>query len=186
MELYLFRHGESEDNRRHVFSGWRDVDLSERGVIDSRELAELLKDKRIDLAFSPQLKRNLATVNAVLEYHPGVPLIIDDRIRERCYGDLQGQTHLSLMRDDLGLYLRYHRSYETPPPGGESLQMVEKRVGPFYAELTERIKREKVNVAVCAGNNALRVLRRYLENLTIEAMLKIENPYDGYFEYRIE
>ncbi len=186
MFLYLFRHGESTDNRAHLFSGWRDIDLTDKGVIDAQEIAEWLKAKPIDLFFTPELKRNEQTVFAVREYHPQALLIKDNRLRERCYGELQGDPHLDLMRKDLGLYAKYHRSYDTPPPGGESIKMVEERVQPFYKELVERMVKEKVNVAVCAGNNAMRVLRRYLENLTVEAMLKIENPYDNYFEYEIK
>jgi len=184
--IYLFRHGESEDNRQHIFSGWRDPELSEKGKVDSQELAELLKDKRIDLFISPNLKRNLKTVDEMKKYHPSARIELDERVKERCYGDLQGQHHLDLMRTDLSRFLVYHRSYDVPPPNGESIKMVEERVTPFYKELLERIKREKINVAVCAGNNAMRVIRRFLENLTIEQMLKIENPYDNYFEYQVK
>ena len=183
--IYLFRHGESEDNRQHIFSGWRDPGLSEKGEIDSQELAELLKNKRIDLFISPNLKRNLGTVKEIKKYHPSVRVEIDDRVKERCYGDLQGGYHLDLMRPDLESYLIYHRSYDVPPPNGESIKMVEERVTPFYKELLDRIEKEKINIAVCAGNNAMRVLRRFLENLIVEEMIKIENPYDNYFEYQV-
>lgn len=160
--------------------------MSEEGKLGSQEVAELLKDKKIDLAYSPDLKRNLDTIGEVLKYHQGVKTIVDDRLRERKYGDLQGQRHLDLMKKDLALYLRYHRSYDTPPPNGESIKMVEERVKPFFDELLEKIKKEQVNVAVCAGNNAMRVIRRYLENLTVEQMMKIENPFDNYFEYEVK
>jgi 2,3-bisphosphoglycerate-dependent phosphoglycerate mutase len=144
-----------------------------------------LKEKKIDLFISPNFKRNLETVSAVKKYHPSAHVEIDDRVRERCYGDLQGKQHLDLMRTNLPLYLTYHRSYNVPPPNGESIKMVEERVTPFYKELRERIRKEKINVAVCAGNNAMRVLRYFLENLNIEQMMKIENPYDNYFEYQV-
>lgn len=183
--IYLFRHGESEDNRAHIFSGWRDVPLSEKGMVDSQELAELLKEKPIDLIFTPNLKRNLETVEAVRTYHPGTRVEIDDRLKERCYGDLQGTPHLDLMRSDLQAYLTYHRSYDVPPPNGESIKMVEERVKPFYDELCERLAKEQINTAVCAGNNAMRVLRRFFENLTVEQMMKLENPFDNYFEYQV-
>lgn len=186
MYIYLFRHSESEDNRHHVFCGWRDPQLSEKGKLDCQEVAELLKDKKIDLAYSPDLKRNLDTIAEVLKYHPGVKTIVDDRLRERKYGDLQGERHLDLMKKDLALYLKYHRSYDVPPPNGESIKMVEERVKPFFDELLEKVKTGHVNVAVCAGNNAMRVIRRYLENLTVEQMMKIENPFDNYFEYEIK
>lgn len=185
MQIYLFRHAESEDNRHHVFCGWRDPDLSEQGRIDCQEVAELLKEKKIEIAFSPNLKRNIETVKEILKYHPETKLEIDDRLRERCYGDLQGRPHLELMRSDLGLYKKYHRSYDFPPPNGESIKMVEERVKPFLEELTNRMRSENINVAICAGNNAMRVIRKILENLTVEQMMRLENPYDNYFEYDV-
>ncbi len=185
MKLYLFRHAESEDNRQHLFSGWRDPNLSEKGLLDAQELAELLKDKNINVAYTPPLIRNQNTVKEVLKYHPGASVITDDRLKERRYGDLQGMRHLDLMKKDLALYLSYHRSYDVAPPGGESIKMVEDRVRPFYEELPRAVKKGQQTVAVCAGNNAMRVLRRYLENLNIEQMIKIENPYDNYFEYEV-
>jgi len=185
MQIYLFRHAESEDNRRHVFCGWRDPDLSEKGKIDGQEVAELLKDKMIDFAFSPDLKRNKETLKEVLKYHPGAKVEIDNRLRERCYGDLQGRLHLELMKSDLELYKKYHRAYDFPPPNGESLKMVEERVRPFFEELAGRMKSKNISVAICAGNNAMRVLRRILENLTVEQMMQLENPYDNYFEYSV-
>ena len=185
MQIYLFRHAESEDNRRHVFCGWRDPDLSEKGKIDGQEVAELLKDKMIDFAFSPDLKRNKETLKEVLKYHPGAKVEIDNRLRERCYGDLQGRLHLELMKSDLELYKKYHRAYDFPPPNGESIKMVEERVRPFFEELAGRMKSKNISVAICAGNNAMRVLRRILENLTVEQMMQLENPYDNYFEYSV-
>ncbi len=184
--LYLFRHAESKDNRQHLFSGWRDVDLSTKGEIEAQELSELLKNKRIDLFYSPDLQRNLRTVEAIRNHHPQAQIVIDDRLKERSYGELQGRPHLDLMRENLELYLKYHRSYDFPPPGGESIQMVESRVKPFHDELLFKLQSQEKSLAVCAGNNAMRVLRRYLENLSIEQMMKLENPYDNYFEYGFE
>ena len=184
--IYLFRHSESEDNRQHLFCGWRNPPLSEKGKLDSQEVSELLRDKKIDLAYSPDLQRNLDTLAEVLKYHQAVKTIVDDRLRERKYGDLQGQRHLDLMKQDLSLYLKYHRSYDVPPPNGESIKMVEERVKPFFDEILKKVKDGQVNVAICAGNNAMRVIRRYLENLTVEQMLKIENPFDNYFEYEVK
>lgn len=183
--IYLFRHSESEDNRQHLFSGWRNPPLSEKGKLDSQEVSELLKDKKINLAYTPDLMRNADTLKEVLKYHPSTQIVVDDRLRERKYGDLQGQRHLDLMRLDLSLYLKYHRSYNVPPPNGESIKMVEERVKPFFDDLLEKVKTEQINVAVCAGNNAMRVIRRYLENFTVKEMMKIENPFDNYFEYQV-
>lgn len=184
--VYLFRHSESEDNRQHLFSGWRNPDLSQKGIIDAEELAELLKDKSFSEVYTSDLKRNLATVTEVLKYHPDVAITQDKRLRERNYGDLQGHQHLELMRQDLNLYLTYHRSYNIPPPNGESIAMVEERVLPFCNELIDHVKQNRQNVVVCAGNNSMRVIRRFFEGFTIEQMLKIDNPYDNYFTYEVK
>jgi len=186
MFIYVFRHGESTDNRKHIFSGWRNSPLSDKGKIDAKELAELLKNKKIHLAFTPDLKRNVETLKQILKYHPQTKIIVENCLRERCYGQLQGKRHLELMKENLPLYLTYHRSYDVPPPGGESIFQVEKRVWPFCEELVRQLKEEKINVAICAGNNAMRVIRRFFENLTVEKMMKIENPFDNFFEYRVE
>ena len=185
MTIYLFRHAESTDNRQHIFCGWRNPDLSDKGIIDAQELAELLKDKEFSTVYTPSLTRNVKTVEEVIKYHPSVKIITDDRLKERCYGDLQGQKHLDLMRSSLAKYLEYHRSYDVPPPGGESIADVEQRVLPLYNEIIDRVKHENIDVAICAGNNAMRVFRRVLENLTIKEMMKLENPYDNYFEYYV-
>ncbi|MEK7611350.1 MAG: histidine phosphatase family protein [Patescibacteria group bacterium] len=185
MYIYIFRHGESTDNRGHIFSGWRNPDLSEKGLVDTQELAELLKDKEFSFVYTPNLTRNLKTVQEILKYHPETKTIQDDRIRERSYGDLQGNLHLELMKKDLKTYLGYHRSYETPPPGGESIADVEKRVLPFLDMLVKKISLEGVSVAVCGGNNSLRVIRRHFEKLSVEQMMKLENPFDNYFQYEV-
>lgn len=186
VKIFLFRHSESEDNRQHIFSGWRNPNLSEKGRIDSQELSELLKDKIIDIFYTPELTRNIDTVKEITRYHQKAKIIIDNRIKERSYGDLQGKKHLELMKEDLRIYLTYHRSYEVPPPNGESIRMVEERVAPFYDDLIKLAKGEHKNIGVCGGNNALRTLRRRFENLTVEQMMKIENPFDNYFEYEVE
>lgn len=185
MFIYLFRHGESTDNREHIFSGWRNPSLSEKGLVDIQELAELLKEKEFSLVFTPNLTRNLRTVQEILKYHPGTMLVTDDRMRERCYGALQGSKHLKLMKQDLTTYLSYHRSYETPPPEGESIADVERRVLPFLDMIVKKVSLEGINVAICGGNNSLRVLRRHFEKLSVEQMLKLENPFDNYFQYEV-
>ncbi len=185
MKLYVFRHGESEDNREHIFSGWRNSPLTDKGRLDALEVAKLLEQKEIKVFYSPDLDRNRETVVIVMKNHPGSELIIDNRLRERCYGELQGQKHLDLMNRDLELYKSYHRSYDVPPPGGESIKDVETRVWPFCEEIVNKIKKDKIDFGVCAGNNAMRVIRRYFGKLTVEEMLKIENPFDNFFEYEI-
>ncbi|MDP7323414.1 MAG: histidine phosphatase family protein, partial [Candidatus Woesearchaeota archaeon] len=78
-----------------------------------------------------------------------------------------------------------HRSYKHPPPKGESIKMVEKRVYAFIRDLIKKIKKEKVNVAISAHGNSMRPFRRYFEKLSIKEMMELENPWDDYFEYKV-
>ncbi|MBW2963782.1 histidine phosphatase family protein, partial [Candidatus Woesearchaeota archaeon] len=77
------------------------------------------------------------------------------------------------------------RSYDIPPPGGESVKMVEKRVKSFIKDLLKKMKKEKVNVAISAHGNSMRPFRAYFEKLSREQMMTLENPWDDYFEYTI-
>ncbi|MBS3115084.1 phosphoglycerate mutase family protein [Candidatus Woesearchaeota archaeon] len=77
------------------------------------------------------------------------------------------------------------RSYLTKPPKGENMPMVEKRVNAFVKDLLKKMKKKKVNVAISASGNSMRPMRRYFEHLTVQQMMKLENPWDDYFEYTI-
>ncbi len=143
-------------------------------------------------------------------------VITDDRIIERSYGRLQGKSHQEFVKiagkEDYKTMLHWHkidllsgkekkdfikkhgqadlqivrRSYAQAPPGGESIQMVEKRVNTFIQDLLKRMKKEKVNVAISAHGNSMRPFRRYFEKLSIAQMMKLENPWDDYFEYTVK
>jgi len=141
--------------------------------------------------------------------------IKDDRIIERSYGKLQGKNHNWLVKkegiDSYKTLLHWHkidhltgkekeefvtkigeaelkivrRSYNIKPPGGESIKDVEKRVKPFIKDLLKYMKKNKVNVAISAHGNSMRPFRKHFEKLTNEQMMKLENPWDDYFEYTI-
>ncbi|MCK4588806.1 MAG: histidine phosphatase family protein [Nanoarchaeota archaeon] len=142
-------------------------------------------------------------------------LIKDDRMIERSYGKLQGKSHKQFIKkegtDTYKTLLHWHkidhlqgrekkefikktgeaelqiirRSYNVPPPGGESIKMVEKRVNAFIKDLIKKMKKEKVNVAISAHGNSMRPFRTHFEKLTREQMMKLENPWDDYFHYTI-
>ena len=164
--LYIFRHGQSADNENFLFSGWRDSPLSETGIKQARLLGEKLKVKKIDLGIAL----------ADLPLHKNIIKELDDRVIERSYGVLQGQSKIDLFLTDRPLYERYHRAYDFPAKDGESLKMVGERVFPFCEQLISRMKKELINVAVSAHSNSMRVLRRYFEKLTIEEMSQLEDP----------
>jgi broad specificity phosphatase PhoE len=184
--VYVFRHGQTFDNKNGVFSGWRDSVLTPAGEKNARTLAQKLKNKSIIFAFTSHLTRMRHTLREVLRFHPQAVVVEDDRVIERCYGDLQGHTHAKFIANyGKREYDKYHRGYGVVPPHGESIQMVEKRVFGFAQEVEKLVKERRCNVAVVCGNNSMRALRRYFEKLTVAQMMKLENPYDQYFEYQI-
>jgi len=185
LNLYLFRHGETYYNKSRRFTGWKNSRLTPAGIEHSKIIAEKLREMTFEIAFKSSLSRSSDSLKSVLKYHPECKeIIIDDRIIERSYGDLAGKYHKTIInRYGRKQYDIWHRSYDTPPPGGESIQMVEKRVLFFIADLIPLMRRKRVNVAISAHGNSMRPIRRYFEDLTIEQMMKLEIPFDEYFEY---
>jgi 2,3-bisphosphoglycerate-dependent phosphoglycerate mutase len=188
LRIYLFRHGQTYFNRDKRFTGWLDSKLTPEGIRQANKIAEKLKNKKIDVAFVTRLSRSKDTMKAVLKYHPECKtIIVNDKMIERSYGKLQGLHHTTIIaKYGKERFDKWHRAYDYPPPGGESVKMVEKRVLSFIKELLTFMKREKVNVAISAHGNSMRPFRRYFEKLSIEEMGKLENPWDDYFEYAVE
>lgn len=188
LHIYLFRHGESTYNKKKMFTGWKDVKLTKTGIKNAKIVAKKLKNKKIDVAIHTRLKRSRDTLKEVLKYHPECKkIIVDDRMIERSYGMLQGRTHKEIIEKyGKKQFDIWHRSYDIPPPGGESIKMVEKRVNSFIKDLLKKMKKEKINVAISAHGNSMRPFRRYFEKLSIKEMMKLENPWDDYFEYVVE
>jgi 2,3-bisphosphoglycerate-dependent phosphoglycerate mutase len=188
LHIYLFRHGQTYFNRDKRFTGWKDSKLTPLGVQQARRIAEKLRNKRIDVAFQTRRSRSKDTLRIVLKYHSECKAVItNDKMIERNYGKLSGQYHrIVIKKYGQKQFDIWHRSYDVPPPGGESIKMVEKRVLSFIKELLAFMKREKVSVAVAAHGNSIRPFRRYFEHLTIQQMTRLENPWDNYFDYVVE
>jgi len=187
-KIYIFRHGKTFFNENHIFTGWKDSKLTKQGIKEANKIAKKLKKKEIDVAFCTRLSRSKDTLKPVLKYHGECFLIIkDDRMIERSYGKLQGVKHKTFIKKyGKELFDKYHRSYDSRPPKGESIKEVEKRVLSFIKDLLIFIKKNKVNVAISAHGNSMRPFRRYFEKLSIKQMMKLENPWDDYFEYEIK
>jgi 2,3-bisphosphoglycerate-dependent phosphoglycerate mutase len=175
-KLFVFRHAETFDNRRGIFSGWRDSELTSKGLAQAQKIAEQLKRYRIDYAFTSHLKRARKTLEIVLESHPSVPVFADDRLIERCYGLLQGKSKRKIANENPDWFAQIHRGYELAPPNGESLRMVEKRVLSFLKQLREWSGQNPGNVAISCHSNSIRPIRRVFEQLNLEQMLKLESP----------
>ncbi|MEJ2435449.1 MAG: 2,3-bisphosphoglycerate-dependent phosphoglycerate mutase, partial [Pseudolabrys sp.] len=161
--LVLVRHGESDWNKKNLFTGWRDVDLSEKGVEEARSAGRKLKAQglKFDLAYTSALIRAQRTLDLMLEElgQTGLPTYKDQALNERDYGDLAG-----LNKDDARkkwgpeqVHI-WRRSYDVAPPGGESLRDTAARVLPYYInEILPAVLRGE-RVLVSAHGNSLRAL----------------------------
>ena len=185
-KLFVFRHAETFDNRRGIFSGWRDSELTSKGIAQAQKIAEQLKRYRIDYAFTSHLKRARKTLEIVLEAHPSVPVFTDDRLIERCYGLLQGKSKRKIEHENPDWFAQIHRGYELVPPDGESLRMVEKRVLSFLEQLREWLGQNSGNVVISCHSNSIRPIRRVFDNLPIDQMLQLESPQDHAMIYDIQ
>lgn len=184
--LYLSRHGESEYNAKKLFCGIFDSPLTPKGVGDAKKQATLLKDKDIDVGITNDLQRSKRTLEEILKLHPNANIEIDPNLRERDYGDLTGKSKEEMAEKDPEMTLKFRRSWDFPPPNGESLKMVwENRIKPFCEELEQRMQQEKINILVVCTNNTMRLIRMHFEKLTIEETLEIENPFDDYTSYKV-
>src|SRR3989344_7305658 len=168
-KIFIFRHGQTQDNADRIFSGWRNPDLNEEGVRESQALRDKLKKERPTKAYSSDQIRCVHTLQIVLEPHPEVEVFEDIRIRERDYGDLTGQSKVEWEKKDPQNYKLWHRSYDVAPPNGESIAMVEKRVIPFIEGLVKTLKPSDV-IFISASANSIRPMRKYFEKMTNEEM----------------
>jgi 2,3-bisphosphoglycerate-dependent phosphoglycerate mutase len=184
-KLYVLTHCESCYNKRGIFTGRVDSVLTRKGHKHAERLAEELRDKKIGLAFTSSLRRAKQTLGHILVYHPETKVRVDDRIVERDYGELSRKSKAKFAREHPELYPVYHRSYNVPPPGGESIKEVEERVLPFIKEVLELMRRKRINVLIVAHGNSIRPIRRYFEKLTVEQMMKLEYFRHKIFEYKV-
>lgn len=188
--LVLVRHGESEWNRLNLFTGWRNPDLTEKGLIEARVAGRAIKYEgiRFDVAFTSALKRAQHTLDIILSElnQADVPITRSDKLNERDYGELSG-LNKDEARKKWGeeQVMIWRRSYDVAPPGGESLKDTLARVRPYYeAEIWPHIVMGK-NVLVAAHGNSLRALIMVLENLSGEEILKRELQTGAPIIYRL-
>ena len=186
--IFIFRHGQSTFNKARKFTGWKNPNLTSLGIKQAKTIAQKLKNKKIGLAFQTRLKRSKSTLKEVLKYHPECHKIYtDNRMIERSYGSLAGKTHEEIInKHGLDKYNQWHRGYKTPPPGGESFADVEKRVKSFIKHLKVVAKKEKVNVAISAHGNSIRLFRKIMEHASEKQCVSWTIPYDNYIEYKVK
>lgn len=215
MNLVLLRHGESVWNKENRFTGWTDVDLSEKGVKEAENAGKLLKDKGyiFDVSFTSILKRANRTLEIVLkEMNLNIPVYYSYRLNERHYGALQG-LNKDEMRKKFGdeqVHI-WRRSYDVRPPElskdderypgndpkykdltPEELPLTEclkdtlERVLPYYNNEIKKHLENKENVLVVAHGNSLRSIIKYLENISDEDIMNVEIPTGIPYVYELD
>ena len=178
-QLVLIRHGESQWNLENRFTGWVDVPLTPKGEEEARAAGQKLKTFQFDCAFTSVLIRAQNTLRIVLEEigQTGIPIKEDKALNERMYGELQGLNKAETAKNFGDEQVKiWRRSFDVPPPGGESLKDTAARVLPYYESriLPELLANKKV--LVVAHGNSLRSLVMRLEDLSREAVLELNIP----------
>ncbi len=204
--LILLRHGQSQWNLDNRFTGWHDIDLTERGVAEARNAGRLLREHgfAVDVAFTSVLKRAIRTLWLALEEldRMWIPEHKDWRLNERHYGALTGldKAETAQRYGDEQVHI-WRRSYDTPPPpladddprhpcrdpryagidpsqlpGTESLELTLHRVLPCWESTIVPSLKDHTNVLIAAHGNSLRALVKHLDGLSGEAIMKVEIP----------
>jgi 2,3-bisphosphoglycerate-dependent phosphoglycerate mutase len=176
--LVLLRHGESQWNLENRFTGWVDVPLTEKGRAEAHRAGQRLRDTgiRFDRAFTSTLQRAQETLRIALEElgASDLPTEKDAALNERHYGDLQGldkaETAKKYGDDQVHIW---RRSYDVPPPGGESLKDTAARTLPYFEKHIVPALDRGENVLVAAHGNSLRSIVMDLEKLTREQVLEL-------------
>ena len=175
--LYLVRHGQSIYNLENRFTGWKDVELTELGQKQAEEAGNMLRAIQFDIAFVSVLKRAKDTLNILLGHNNnGCTNIIENiALNERDYGDLIGQNKSEAAKKfgDEQVQI-WRRSYNVPPPGGESLEMTAKRTLPYYKEKIAPSIISNKNIIISAHGNSLRAIVMSILKLSPEEILKTE------------
>ncbi len=177
--LILVRHGQSEWNLKNLFTGWRDPGLTPKGIEEAKKVGIDLKANgyKPDLCFTSALKRAQHSLDLMLEEMGVVNMTIirNQALNERDYGDLAGMNKDDARKKwgDEQVHI-WRRSFDVPPPGGESLKGTAERVLPYYKSTIEPEVLSGKDVLVVAHGNSLRALVMHLENLTPEEILKKE------------
>ena len=177
--LVLVRHGQSDWNRKNLFTGWKNPGLTDQGVSEAENTGEKLKEQgfNFDVMFTSELKRAQNTGEIILEKlnEPNLATIKSVNLNERDYGDLTGMNK-DEARDEFGeeqVHI-WRRSYDVPPPGGESLKDTYDRVIPYFeSDIMPEINDSK-NVLIAAHGNSLRSLVKFIEDLNETDILKLE------------
>lgn len=203
--LILLRHGQSQWNLLNRFTGWVDVGLSAKGILEAKSAGRKIKNIPIDLVYTSELVRAQTTAILAMNEHSDsrplhflhskgksktwgadsclkealkmcIPTYVSWHLNERFYGQLQGmnkdEARKKFGKEQVHIW---RRSFDVPPPGGESLEMTSKRTLPYFKkEILPKLNNN--NILIAAHGNSLRAISMYLEHLSKEEVLKLEIP----------
>jgi 2,3-bisphosphoglycerate-dependent phosphoglycerate mutase len=175
-KLVLIRHGQSIWNLENRFTGWVDVPLSAQGIEEAKAAAKKLTSYKFDVAYTSSLRRAQRTLDVILETLSwDLPVIRDQALNERFYGDLQG-LNKDECREQYGpdQVKIWRRSYDIPPPNGESLKDTAARTLPFFERCIMGDIRQGKSVLVAAHGNSNRSIVMKLDKLTGEQVVELE------------
>ena len=187
--LILVRHGQSEWNAKNLFTGWKDPDLTEKGLLEAKIAGEQIaaEDINFDIMFTSVLSRAQRTGQIILEgiNQTHINVIKNQALNERNYGSLAG-----LNKDDARkkwgeeqVHI-WRRSFDIPPPEGESLKNTAERVLPYFnEEIMPKIKNGS-NILIAAHGNSLRALIMELDSISSEEIVKLEIPTGAPIQYQ--
>ena len=186
--LVLVRHGQSEWNAKNLFTGWKDPGLTEKGSEEAMRAGAQIKEQEIDFSvmYTSVLKRAQITGQSILEVigQTNIPVIKDQALNERDYGDLAG-----LNKDDARKQWGeeqvhiWRRSFDMPPPNGESLKDTAERVLPYFKEHIMPKVIQGSSILVAAHGNSLRALIMELDSISSEDIVKLEIPTGAPIQY---
>ncbi|MCP5469027.1 MAG: 2,3-bisphosphoglycerate-dependent phosphoglycerate mutase [Chlamydiales bacterium] len=210
-DLILLRHGKSEWNKKNIFTGWVDIPLAPEGIEEARRAGEEISGCKIDLIYTSTLVRAMETVMIAMAYHNDVPVVChrsDEhqcewydfprdqglipvvqawQLNERMYGALQGKNK-QRTREEFGdeQVKIWRRSYATPPPNGESLELTAKRTLPYFKQTIVPHLEQGKNVLISAHGNSLRSIVMELDGLSEKEVLELEIPTGKPLYYTFE
>lgn len=186
--LILVRHGQSEWNSKNLFTGWKDPGLTELGVKEAKDAGKLIANKGIlfDLMYTSMLTRAQKTGDLILQEmrHPEITIIKNEALNERNYGSLAGLNKDEARKKwgDDQVHI-WRRSFDIPPPDGESLKDTAERVLPYFkSEIMPKVI-EGSSILIAAHGNSLRSLIMELDSISSEEIVNLEIPTGAPIQY---
>lgn len=186
--LILVRHGQSEWNSKNLFTGWKDPGLTELGVKEAKDAGKLIANKGIlfDLMYTSMLTRAQKTGDLILQEmrHPEITIIKNEALNERNYGSLAGLNKDDARKKwgDDQVHI-WRRSFDIPPPDGESLKDTAERVLPYFkSEIMPKVI-EGLSILIAAHGNSLRSLIMELDSISSEEIVNLEIPTGAPIQY---